>query len=102
MKSQLHGADRPRVPNLGRTAGELRFRPNPSYRPPSHVEEVLTGMQGDLLLDAVRYRIASIDGTLFREVGFGGAFSAISIEAGISWFTRRRSRITPGKFQAWA
>ncbi len=53
---------------------KLRFRPNPSYRPPSHVEEVLTGMHGDLLLDAVRYRIASIDGTLFREVGFGWGF----------------------------
>ena len=28
-------------------------------------------MQGDLLLDAVHYRIASIDGTLFKEVSFG-------------------------------
>ncbi|MFZ1919321.1 MAG: hypothetical protein WAU58_17240 [Terriglobales bacterium] len=50
---------------------KLRFHPNPQYRPPSRVEEVLTGMQGDLLLDAVHYRIASIDGTLFKEVGFG-------------------------------
>ncbi len=50
---------------------KLKFRPNPHYQPPSHVEEVLTGMQGYVLLDAVRYRIASIDGTLFKEVGFG-------------------------------
>ena len=50
---------------------QLRFHPNPHYRPPSRVEDVLTGMQGDLLLDAVHYRIASIDGTLFKEVGFG-------------------------------
>jgi len=50
---------------------KLRFHPNPHYRPPSHVEDVLTGMQGDLLLDAVHYRIASIDGTLFKEVSFG-------------------------------
>jgi hypothetical protein len=28
-------------------------------------------MQGYVLLDAVHYRIASIDGTLFKEVGFG-------------------------------
>jgi len=28
-------------------------------------------MQGYVLVDAVRYRIASIDGTLFKEVGFG-------------------------------
>jgi hypothetical protein len=50
---------------------KLRFHPNPHYRPPSRVEEVLTGMQGDLLLDAVHYRIASMNGTLFKEVGFG-------------------------------
>jgi len=50
---------------------KLRFRPNPDYRPPSHVEEVLTGMRGDILVDATHYRIASIDGTLFKEVGFG-------------------------------
>jgi hypothetical protein len=50
---------------------KLRFHPNPYYRSPSRVEEVLTGMQGELLLDAVHYRLASIDGTLFKEVGFG-------------------------------
>ncbi|MGB7641543.1 MAG: hypothetical protein WBL82_09660, partial [Terriglobales bacterium] len=50
---------------------KLKFRPNPSYQPPSRVEEVLTGMQGHLLVDAVHFRIASIDGTLFKSVGFG-------------------------------
>ena len=50
---------------------KLKFRPNPHYQPPSHVEEVLTGMQGYVLVDATDYRIASIDGTLFKEVGFG-------------------------------
>jgi hypothetical protein len=50
---------------------KLQFRPNPNYRPPSHVEDVLTGMQGYVLVDAAGYRIASIDGTLVKEVGFG-------------------------------
>ncbi len=50
---------------------KLKFRPNPRYVPPTHVEEVLPGMQGYLLVDAVHYRIASIDGTLFKPVGFG-------------------------------
>jgi hypothetical protein len=50
---------------------KLSFRPNPRYSPPSHVEEVLTGMQGFLLIDTTDYRLASIDGTLFKEVGFG-------------------------------
>ena len=61
-------------PGIGRVGDplvKLKFRPNPKYQPPSRVEEVLTGMQGDVLVDAVRYRIASIDGTLFKQVGFG-------------------------------
>ena len=49
----------------------LKFRPNPSYNPPSRVEQVLTGMQGYLLIDAKENRIAEIDGTLQKEVGFG-------------------------------
>jgi hypothetical protein len=49
----------------------LKFRPNPKYSPPSHVEQVLTGMQGYMLIDADQHRIAKIDGTLVKEVGFG-------------------------------
>jgi len=49
----------------------LKFRPNPKYNPPSHVEQVLTGMQGFLLIDRDQYRIAKIDGTLIKDVGFG-------------------------------
>jgi hypothetical protein len=49
----------------------LRFRPNPSYHPPSHVEEVLVGMAGFLLIDPAVRRVARIDGTLFKEVNFG-------------------------------
>jgi hypothetical protein len=49
----------------------LKFRPNPQYHSPSHVEDVLTGMEGFLLIDAEAQRIARIDGTLFRDVTFG-------------------------------
>jgi hypothetical protein len=49
----------------------LKFRPNPAYQPPSRVEQVLDGMQGFLLIDSASRRIARIDGTLFKEVGFG-------------------------------
>jgi hypothetical protein len=59
---------------LGRT-GEplirLKFTPNPSYSPPSRVEEVLSGMEGYLLLDPEARRLARIDGTLFRNISFG-------------------------------
>jgi len=49
----------------------LKFRPNPAYHPPSRVEEVLPGMQGIVLIDPVARRLARVDGTLFKEVGFG-------------------------------
>jgi len=61
-------------PGLGKSGSELvrlKFRPNPKYDPPTRTEQVLTGMQGYLLIDADRHRIAEIDGTLFKEVGFG-------------------------------
>ncbi len=49
----------------------LKFTPNPGFTPPSHVEQVLQGMQGYLVIDATEHRIARIDGTLFRDVSFG-------------------------------
>jgi hypothetical protein len=49
----------------------LKFHPNPAYQPPTHAEQVLVGMAGFVLIDPVARRIAKIDGTLFKEVGFG-------------------------------
>jgi hypothetical protein len=49
----------------------LKFRPNPKYSPPTRTEQVLTAMQGTMLIDARRHRIAKIDGTLMKDVGFG-------------------------------
>jgi len=59
---------------LGKVGSELvrlKFHPNPKYDPPTRTEQVLAGMQGYLLIDADQHRIAEIDGTLFKEVGFG-------------------------------
>ncbi len=69
-----YAGEEPGSEGIGRTGAtlvKLKFQPNPNYAPPSRVEEVLTGMQGYVLVDAVHYRIASIDGTLFKTVGFG-------------------------------
>jgi hypothetical protein len=49
----------------------VKFHPNPNYQPPSHVEQVLVGMEGVVVIDSTAHRLAKIDGTLFREVGFG-------------------------------
>jgi hypothetical protein len=86
----------------------LKFRPNPAYRPPSHVEEVLTGMQGVVVIDPVARRVAKIDGTLFQEVGFGwgilghldkgGRFLVQQCDAGNgSWEVSRMSLNFTGK-----
>jgi hypothetical protein len=64
----------PGRPGVGKEGDELirlKFRPNPKYEPPSHTEQVLAGMQGFILIDAEAHRIARIDGTLSKEVGFG-------------------------------
>lgn len=60
--------------SVGRAGDELvrlAFRPNPNYNPPTRVEQVLTGMAGHLLIDVNEYRVAEIDGTLQKDVGFG-------------------------------
>jgi hypothetical protein len=64
----------PGTATLGHPGDELvrlKFRPNPKYDPPSRTEQVLTGMQGYVLIDATEKRLAEINATLFKEVGFG-------------------------------
>jgi hypothetical protein len=57
--------------NRGDELVRLKFRPNPDYSAPTHVEQVLTGMTGYMLIDKQRRRIALMDGTLEKDVGFG-------------------------------
>lgn len=64
-------AGRQGVGRAGDALVRMNFRPNPRYSPPTRVEQVLAGMQGYLLIDADKHRIAKIDGTLIRDVGFG-------------------------------
>jgi len=69
-----YAGEEPGSTGIGRNGTQLvklKFQPNPRYQPPTHVEDVLTGMRGYILVDPVHHRIASIDGTLFKEVGFG-------------------------------
>jgi hypothetical protein len=49
----------------------LRFHPNPDFDPPNREQQVFTGMDGFLLIEPQQARIARIDGTLFKDVGFG-------------------------------
>jgi hypothetical protein len=86
----------------------LKFHPRPSYQPPSHVEEVLTGMDGTLLIDPEAKRLAAIDGVLIKEVSFGwgilghldkgGRFVVHQVNVGDGcWEMSRMSLIFTGK-----
>jgi hypothetical protein len=69
-----YAGTQPSAPGLGKEGTELvrlNFSPNPAYSPPTHVEQVLTGMDGFLLIDEASRRIALINGTLFKDVTFG-------------------------------
>ena len=68
---------------------KLKFKPNPAYNPPSHVEQVLTGMEGELLIDPKR--LAGWRGSrhaVSRKSRSDGEFSAISTKADTSAFSR--------------
>jgi hypothetical protein len=59
---------------LGKSGDQLvrlKFKPNPAYNPPSREEQVLRGMEGELLIDKETRHLARIDGILFQEVTFG-------------------------------
>jgi hypothetical protein len=70
---EYDGADmgKPGMGKPGQPLVRLKFHPNPKYDPPTRVEQVLTGMQGVILIDAQAQRIARIDGTLYQDVAFG-------------------------------
>ena len=101
----------PGAAGVGKAGDELvrlRFRPNPKYDPPTRTEQVLEGMQGYILIDAGKNRIAKIDGTLFKDVGFGwgilghldrgGHFLVEQGDVGDgSWDIRRMSLAFTGK-----
>jgi hypothetical protein len=76
----------------------LRFSPNPSYSPPSHEMAVFKGMSGRIWLDVAHYRLASIEGTLFREVNFGWGILAHLNKGG--HFYVQQSRIGPNRWEA--
>lgn len=69
-----YDGEKPAAPGMGKlgtTLTVLKFRPKPDYQPPSRVEQILTGMEGTALVDPVRKRLASLEGTLFKDVSFG-------------------------------
>jgi len=51
---------------------ELKFKPNPHFRPPSHEAAVVHAMEGVLWVNGRQKRLVEISGHLTRAVKFGG------------------------------
>jgi hypothetical protein len=60
-----------KVGKPGDTLIRLKFHPNPSYAPPSHVEQILAGMHGNLLIDKDAHRFGW---GILGHLDAGGAF----------------------------
>ena len=90
----------PGTASVGKEGDELvrlKFRPDPSYSSPSHVEQVLAGMQGTLLIDKNTLRIARIDAVLFKEVSFGWGILGHLDQGGT--FLVDQAEVSPGDWE---
>ena len=80
----------------------LKFRPNPNYDPPTRVEQVLTGMQGVVLVDPRKTaHRQNRRHTFSRRLPSDGASSAIWTVAAIFWLIRPTWAMTTGPSAAW-
>jgi len=56
----------------------LKFRPDPSYKPPNYEARVVHSLAGTVLIDAQQQRLAKLSGQLVDRVQFGyGLFGHI-------------------------
>ncbi|MGA3211816.1 MAG: hypothetical protein ABSD20_10970 [Terriglobales bacterium] len=77
---------------------KLKFSPNPSYAPSSHEMAVFKGMSGRMWLNVTHFRLARIEGTLFREVTFGWGILAHLNKGG--HFNVEQTQIGPERWEA--
>jgi hypothetical protein len=76
----------------------LKFRPNPKYDPPNRETSVYKAMDGMMWVDAKAHRLAKIEATLFRDVGFGWGILGHLDKGG--HFMVTQSKIGPDRWEA--
>ena len=76
---------------------EMKFKPNPHFRPPSHEAAVFHAMEGTLLLNAKQKRLAEISGRLTRPVKFGGGLLG-HLDAGGQFYVKQEE-VQPGHWE---
>jgi hypothetical protein len=75
----------------------LHFRPDPKFHPPTREAKILTGVEGDLVVDSSQQRIVSLKGALIHEVKFGGGFLG-ELKSGGAFDIERRE-VSAGEWQ---
>jgi hypothetical protein len=55
----------------GHTMANLKFTPNPDFKPPTRESLVFQGMEGTMTIDATAMHLAKIDGTMVKDVSIG-------------------------------
>ena len=76
---------------------ELKFKPNPRFRPPSHEAVVLHAMEGVLWVNGRQKRLAEISGHLTHPVKFGGGLLG-HLDAGGHFYVKQEE-VQPGYWE---
>lgn len=63
--------DQPQRPNATGPEVVLDFKPDPHYKPPSLITDILTGLQGRVWIDQKSLRVTRIEGRVLHPVDFG-------------------------------
>ena len=76
---------------------ELKFKPNPHFRPPSHEAAVVHAMEGVLWVNGRQQRLAEISGHLTHPVKFGGGLLG-HLDAGGHFYVKQEE-VQPGYWE---
>src|SRR4029077_4864034 len=76
---------------------ELKFKPNPHFRPPSHEAAVVHAMEGVLWVNGRQKRLVEISGHLTRPVKFGGGLLG-HLDAGGHFYVKQEE-VQPGYWE---
>ncbi len=76
---------------------ELKFKPNPHFRPPSHEAAVVHAMEGVLWVNGRQKRLVEISGHLTRPLKFGGGLLG-HLDAGGHFYVKQEE-VQPGYWE---
>ena len=76
---------------------EMKFKPNPRFRPPSHEAAAFHAMEGVLWVNAKQKRLAEISGHLTHEVRFAGGLLG-HLDTGGQFYVKQEE-VQPGYWE---